>query len=239
MARLAEAATPAEQAEARAAGTGEVAAFASTRSGRPEVEQAFVNAELARDHETAAWLATALRIGDTQAEAAREIKRVIRAERETVPLGEIRDGDVLFLKDDVSVHGGHEFMRRGTYVQVLHQPGGSHHVTVAQLPFRAGDTHRVKRGPRSAEHRAAADNCVYEVPRTLLGRPSEGDESAAYYAARPHEIEGDYYTAEEYAAVMADREAEQAEREEQDEQAYGWCTEDCPEDCETDHRGEQ
>lgn len=87
MARLGGATDPTEQAEARATGTGEVAAFASTRSGRPEVEQAFVAAELARDHETAAWLATALRIGDAQAQAALEIKRVIRAERETVPLG--------------------------------------------------------------------------------------------------------------------------------------------------------
>lgn len=239
MGRLAEATNPAAQAEARAVGTGEVAAFASTRSGRGVVEQAFVSAQLARDHETAAWLATALRIGDSQAQAALEIKRVIRAERETVPLGEIVNGDVLFLKDGVRVHGGHEFMRRGTYVQVLHQPGGEHHVTVAQLPFRPEDTHRAKRGPRSAEHLPARDNCVYEVPRTLLGRPNQADESAAFYAARPYEVEGDWYTAEEYAAVMADREAEQAEMEEQDERSYDWCTEDCPEDCETDHWGEQ
>lgn len=208
MERLEQATTEPERAEARAAGTGEVAAYASTRSGRADVAADLQAAGDAGDWDTVAWLTTALRLGDSQAEAAREVKRVIRAERATRPLGTVQRGDVLYLKDGTETHGGVEYMRRGTYVRVI-RDNGDGTVEVSQLPFRQSDTNRVKRGPRSADYRPTTDACGYTIPHGLLGRPAEDDDTLAYYAARPHEYERDYYTDTEWAQLQAEIEAEE------------------------------
>jgi hypothetical protein len=183
-----------DKGEARAAGVVAVSAHASTRTGAQEVDALIEHAVNDRRHDHAAWLTTCRRLGDSQREAAEEIRRAIQSQRSQASLGPVLPGDVLNVSEghiDMVTH-----IRRGSYVRAIREnPDGTAEVEV--LAFRPDDVNRARRGPRDANAAyTASAGQVITVPLLNLRRPADNDDSANYYRAHTVEWEGDYYTEE-------------------------------------------
>lgn len=212
--QVAAASSPAASNEMRAQGIGEVSAHASTPAGAEEIGRLKDAADASGDTNTAAWLSTCLRLGASQAEAATEIRRAIRAQREqAVPVGRLARGTVLHVGEGVTTGYGRDFMRRGTYVRIQRDPAFAHEVpagadpngfvVASQLPFRQGDTNRARRGPHDSPLARAQDGVDYVLPRTALRTPQANDDTVAHFQDRPHYWEGAWYTDAQVQAMMA------------------------------------
>lgn len=190
--RVAEAAT-ADKSEARASGVVDVSAHASTRTGAQEIDTLIQVATSEGDHDQAAWLTTCRRLGDSQRQAANEIRAAIQSQRAQASLGTVLPGDVLHLTDEFRYIRTH--IRRGTYVRVTGAAGDGA-VTAEILQFRPQDTNRARRGPRDTTGSAwdATTGQVVTIPVARLRRPATNDDTATYYREHTVSWEGEYYT---------------------------------------------
>lgn len=181
-----------DKGEARAAGVVDVSAHASTRTGAQDVDRLIDEATTAGNHEQAAWLTTCRRLGESQRQAAIDIKAAIQTQRAQSTLGPVHPGDVLNLIDEHTYLRSH--VRRGTYVRAIGAASAST-MEVEVLKFRPEDTNRARRGPCSTNGAyGATPGQVVSIPLGNLRRPATNDDTAAYYREHTVSYEGTYYT---------------------------------------------
>lgn len=204
MARV-DAAEPANLAVEQADAMGEVTAHASTKTGSQEVEALRDQASAEGNRDRAAWLSSCLRLGESQRQAANEIRQAIRTARSYAQLGTVSPGDVLYLGEP-HTQTFHNFVRRGTYVRVAEPP---HPVTkiakVEILAFRPGDANRARRGPGNRQVAFELQPGTFaDIPVRQLVRPGSSDDSANFYRSHTVAYAGTYYTEEVAHQIIAD-----------------------------------